>query len=396
MKVCILSSFEDSLSRDTGYSVRIYTLAKNLAKLGNKVFLIIPGFNTSVEEIDGIIVYTIKGFLPRWILRFLSKVLGITKVSSIYFYDPFSILRAYKIMQQCDIVQIEQQSTGVFLAIMANKICRKVVVADCHDVLQAIRINHTNMLRKLLELFCEMIFYKFVNTTLTVSEDERKILISRGFKKAKIEVIPNGVDIIEFNGEQHANFVFKLRKRYGLDGFRVVVFVGNMEYLPNLEAVRLLAFRIAPNVLKEIPNVKFLIIGRVTEKINVPSLIFTGKVDNVAKFLLASDIAVAPLLRGSGTRLKILEYFSCALPVVSTSMGVKGLNVKNGVHAIIADEVDEFSRWVIELLNNKELASRLGESARQFVMIDYHWGNIAEKLNNVYEKLIKKDGSFKF
>jgi len=391
MKICILSSFEDSLSYDTGYSVRIYNLAKNLAKLGNKVFLIIPGFNTGIKKINGITVYTIKGFFPLWILRFLSRALGITKKLSLYFYDPIFILRAREIIQKCDIIQIEQQSTGVFLAIMANKIWRKVVVADCHDVLQAIRVKHTNALRRTLELFCENIFYKFVNLILTVSEEEKRLLIFYGLKEAKIRVIPNGTDIIYLDDEKRTESIFQIKKKYGLDGCRVVVFVGNMEYLPNLEAVKLIAFTIAPAVMKKVPNVKFLVIGRVPEKIkiNMPNLIFTGKVDRVTDFLLASDVAIAPLLRGSGTRLKILEYFSCALPVVSTSIGVSGLNIRNSLHALITDDINEFSRMIIKLLENRELALRLGKTAKQFAIMNYNWKTIAKRLDIIYEQILK-------
>ena len=391
MKICILSSFEDSLSKDTGYSVRIYNLAKKLAELGNKVFLIIPGFNTSVKEIDGIIVYTIKGFLFRWILMIIGRLLGITKITSMYFYDPVFILRARKIIQQCDIVQIEQQSTGVFFAIITNKIWRKPVVADCHDVLQPLRINHTNMLRRILEFFCEIIIYKFVNLILTVSEEEKELLTSCGVEQSKIEIIPNGVDTNEFDINKHIQSTFQLRKQYGLENCHIVTFVGNMEYLPNREAVKLIAFRIAAAVKKKVPNVKFLIIGRISEKMDMPDLIFTGRVDNVAKFLSASDVAIAPLLRGSGTRLKILEYFSCALPVVSTTIGVRGLEVKNGIHALITDDIDEFSDMTIELLRDRELASKLGESSRQFVKMKYDWNIIGKKLNAIYETIMKNN-----
>ncbi len=391
MKICILSSFEDSLLKDTGYSVRIYNLAKSLAKLNNKVFLIIPGFNTNIKQIDGLIVYIIRGFLPRWILTILGKLLGITKITSIYFYDPVFILRARKIIQQCDIVQIEQQSTGVFFAITTNKIWRKPVVADCHDVLQPLRINHTNILRRILEFFCEMIVYKFVNLILTVSEEEKELLVSCGIEQSKIKVIPNGVDTNEFDINKYIRSVFQLRKQYGLESYRIVTFVGNMEYLPNREAVKLIAFRIAAAVKKKVPNVKFLIIGRISEKTDMPDLIFTGRVDNVAKFLSASDVAIAPLLRGSGTRLKILEYFSCALPVVSTTIGVKGLGVRNGIHALITDNIDEFSDMIIELLRDRELASKLGESSRRFVMMKYDWGAIGKRLNVIYETMMKNN-----
>jgi len=391
MKICILSSFEDSLSKDTGYSVRIYNLAKSLVKLNNKVFLIIPGFNTNIKQIDGLMVHVIRGFLPRWILTILGKLLGITKITSMYFYDPVFILRARKIIQQCDIAQIEQQSTGIFFAIITNKIWRKPVVVDCHDVLQPLRINHTNMLRRILEFFCEMIIYKFANLVLTVSEEEKELLISCGVEQSKIEVIPNGVDTNEFDINKHVQFTFQLRKKYGLENCRIVTFVGNMEYLPNREAVKLIAFRIATAVKKKVSNVKFLIIGRIGEKTDMPDLIFTGRVDNVAKFLSASDVAIAPLLRGSGTRLKILEYFSCALPVVSTTIGVRGLKVKNGIHALITDDMDKFPDMIIELLRNRELASKLGEFSRRFVRMKYDWSIIGKKLNAIYETIMKNN-----
>lgn len=393
MKICILSSFEDSLSKDTGYSVRIYNLAKNLSKLGNKVFLIIPGLNTAVQRVDGIVVYTIKGSLPKWLLRILGRLLGITKVTASYFHDPAFIMKASKIARYCDVVQIEQQSTGVPFAIIANKIWRKPVVADCHDVWQALRVKHISALRKKLETLNEKVFYKFVNIILTVSEEERELLRSC-LLNAHIEVIPNGVDISEFNNKKAAASASEIRRRYGLDGYHVVTFVGNLEYLPNLEAVKLIAFKIAPLVKKEMSKVKFLIVGRtgrIAEKVNAQDVIFTGTVDDVAEVLMVSDVAIAPLLKGSGTRLKILEYFSCALPVVSTSVGVGGLKVENNVHALITDDPEDFSSMIVRLLKNSEFALKLGQSARQFVSSNYEWAFISKKLNIIYEKLMEKE-----
>lgn len=393
MRLCILSSFEDSLSRDTGYSVRIYNLAKNLSKLNNEVFLIIPGFNTDIQRVDGIVVYKIQGSLPKWLLKIVGRLLGITKVSSLYFHDPVFIIKTSKIARYCNVVQIEQQSTGMLFAIIANKLWRKPVVADCHDVLQALRVKHIGTLRKMLETLNEKIFYRFVNIILAVSEEEKNLL--RSFVlNAPIEVIPNGVDISEFNDQKSATSASGIRMQYGLDGIPVVTFVGNLEYLPNMEAVELIASKIAPIVKKEIPTVKFLIVGRIgkmIKKVNVQDLIFTGTVNDVAEVLLASDVAIAPLLQGSGTRLKILEYFSCALPVVSTSIGVSGLKVENNVHALITDDIEEFSRMIIKLLNNRDIAFTLGQSARQLVLMNYNWELISKKLNAIYEKLMEKE-----
>jgi len=211
---------------------------------------------------------------------------------------------------------------------------------------------------------------------------------------AHIEVIPNGVDISEFNNKKAAASASEIRRRYGLDGYHVVTFVGNLEYLPNLEAVKLIAFKIAPLVKKEMSKVKFLIVGRtgrIAEKVNAQDVIFTGTVDDVAEVLLVSDVAIAPLLKGSGTRLKILEYFSCALPVVSTSVGVGGLKVENNVHALITDDPEDFSSMIVRLLKNSEFALKLGQSARQFVSSNYEWAFISKKLNIIYEKLMEKE-----
>ena len=391
MKICILSSFEDSLSRDTGYSVRIYNLATSLVKSGNEVFLIIPGFNRDVKKVGGLIVYTVKGFLPKWFLRALSRLLGIAKMSSIYFYDPFFILQVGKIIKRADVVQIEQQSAAGIFALIISMIWKKPLVADCHDVLQALRVRHVGMLRKSLELFLEKITYKFVDLVLTVSEKEKELLVSYGIGRSKIEVVPNGVDTEEFNVRNYMSCVSRIKEEYGLENCRIVIFVGNMEYFPNKEAVRLIAFKIAPNVRGKIDNVKFLIVGRLNEKIEVPDLIFVGRVKSVAEFLSVSDVAIAPLLQGSGTRLKVLEYFSCSLPVVSTSVGVCGLDVEDGTHVLIADDLEEFSDCIVRLLRDKELASKLGNASRQYVVDRYDWKIIGRRLSDTYKNLVNQN-----
>ena len=136
---------------------------------------------------------------------------------------------------------------------------------------------------------------------------------------------------------------------------------------------------IAPKVLEEIKNAKFLVVGKVKKETRLPRLEFTGFVDDVADVLSVSEVAVAPLFHGSGTRLKILEYFSIGLPVVSTSVGAEGIDVKNGYNIFIADDLASFALRIIELLKNKNLSSSIGKAGRE-VAINYDWKNIAENL----------------
>jgi len=118
------------------------------------------------------------------------------------------------------------------------------------------------------------------------------------------------------------------------------------------------------------------------------TLTFSGVVENVAELLNASDIAIAPLLHGSGTRLKILEYFSCGLPVVSTTVGVEGLDIKSQVNVLIEDDMNEFALKVTKLLKDRALSMRLGKAARELVLNKYDWKNIAGKLDMIYHNLL--------
>jgi glycosyltransferase involved in cell wall biosynthesis len=103
---------------------------------------------------------------------------------------------------------------------------------------------------------------------------------------------------------------------------------------------------------------------------------------------VASDVAIAPLFHGSGTRLKILEYFSCSFPVVSTTVGVEGLDVKSGIHALVEDNMDTFAIGVIKLLKDRELAIRLGKTARELVVNNYDWKEVTMHLSKAYHNLL--------
>ena len=387
MKTCILSCFEDTMLKDTGPSIRIYNLAKGLASLGHEVHVIIPNDKMACEYVDGVVVHGIRGFFPKVSLEIFCRLIGVSRLTSLLFYDLWFISRAIRIIRESDAVQIEQKSAGGLLIPIITRILKKPLVVDCHDIFQALRIKHTSVIRRILETFLEKMAYKYADLILTVSDREKELLISYGINKGHIEVIPNGVDTEAFN---HLLGVTPVQDLYGLRNFYTVIFVGNMGYLPNQEAVQLIASEIAPKIQKVIDNTKFLMVGRTSIKMELPNLTFTGVVENVAELLTASDVAIAPLLHGSGTRLKILEYFSCSLPVVSTTVGVEGLEVENGVHALIEDDMDEFAIKVTELLRNKALSTRLGKAARELAVNRYDWKRIARQLDIVYKDLLFK------
>lgn len=385
MNICILSSLEDSMQKDTGASVRIYNLAKGLAALGNTIRVIMPNEKDAYECIENIKVYYFRGLIPNIVLKTIKKLLGVKRFASLYIYDLLFISRLCPLIWDSDIVQIEQQTAGGLLIPFIKIVLKKPVVIDCHDVFQALRVKHTNILRKLLETFSEKLAYKYADMILTVSKNEKKCLVSYGVKQHKIKIIANGVDIEAFNPFLDTSLI---KDHYDLRGYYTVIFVGNMEYLPNREAVQTIASKIAPLIKNEISNTRFLIVGRIPPNMEFSNLTFTGIVEDVAEFIAASDVAIAPIFGGSGTRLKILEYFSCGLPVVSSTVGIEGLDVTNGIHALVEDDLDRFALGVIKILKDKELGIRLGKNARELVVNNYNWKESAMNLSKVYHKFL--------
>jgi glycosyltransferase involved in cell wall biosynthesis len=376
MNIFILSSFEDSMQKDTGGSVRIYNLAKGLASNGNNVKVILPKYQATLEVVEGVAVHGFKGLTPKAMLEVLRKILNVTRPTALYFYDFLFAFRISHLISEADIVQIEHQASGLLLIPFIRKVLKKPVVVDCHDVFQALRVKHTSTLRRIIETFLEKLAYRSADLLLTVSETEKEFLISNGFNEAKIQVVPNGVDTKLF---ERSSGQSDIRKKYGLEGYRIVVFVGNLAYIPNREAIQALSSIIVPKVLEEIKDVKFLVVGKMEDKMQLLGLVFTGFVDNVAEILSMSDVAVAPLFHGSGTRLKILEYLSCGLSVVSTSVGAEGLDVRNGYNIFVDDDLESFALHIVELLKNKELSIKMGNAGRALAM-KYDWKHITNRL----------------
>lgn len=365
------------MQKDTGASVRIYNLAKCLAESGNDVKVVLPRDKAALEVIEGVTVLGRRGLMPKAMLEVLKKFIDVGRPTALYFFDFLFASRIGPFVREADFVQIEQQSSGGLLIPLITKVWKRPLVVDCHDVFQALRVRYASILRRMLETFLEKLAYKNADLLLTVSDSERELLISTGFHKCRIEVVPNGVDTESFVKSSEQT---ETRERYGLNGFRTVVFVGNLEYLPNREAIQVISSVIAPRVLGEVKNAKFLVVGKNRDNMELPNLTFTGFVDDVSDILSVSDVAVAPLFRGSGTRLKILEYFSCGLPVVSTSVGAEGLEIKNGVNILVEDDLERFALRIIELLRNKDLSTALGRAARELATSTYDWTHITQKL----------------
>lgn len=194
----------------------------------------------------------------------------------------------------------------------------------------------------------------------------------------KIVEVPNGIALETVKYVSLEERILK-KKTLGLDGNFTALFIGSW-HSPNLDAVRQI-FRIS----KELPNVNFLILGSVGlafQNGSVPANVgFMGVVDDETKnFALGlADVAINPVVSGSGTNLKMMDYFAAGVPVVSTSFGARGLNIEHEKHLIIA-ELEQFSKTITRLRFEDMLVqtSRV-ENARQYVEAKFDWAAIASR-----------------
>ena len=170
------------------------------------------------------------------------------------------------------------------------------------------------------------------------------------------------------------------------------VFIGS-GHLPNVEAARFIAEHLA----LEVPTCEFDIIGDCLPEGHYPSNVKRhGRVNEAVKTRLIADavIGLNPMLEGSGSNLKVLEFFDGGLPILTTPFGVRGYLIEAGTHCIVAERAD-FANALRGLLADPSLRRRIGEAGRAHVVASYSWAGIAERLRSAITSLTscKPDGT---
>lgn len=161
-----------------------------------------------------------------------------------------------------------------------------------------------------------------------------------------------------------------------------IVFSGNFEYHPNIDAVAFLVREIWPLIRRACPGLRLRLVGRGERFIRhlLPSgspdrtgIEVTGSVENAVAEIAQARVVVAPLRAGSGTRIKILEAWAAARCVVATPLAIEGLDARNGVDVSVAADPAAFAREVIRLQNDDAARKRIGAHARQAYEDRYTW-----------------------
>lgn len=195
-----------------------------------------------------------------------------------------------------------------------------------------------------------------------------------------LKLLPNGVDMETFSPRGHD---------YGHN--ETILFTGNMDYAPNVDAVIYFTQIILPLIRLKFPSVRFVIAGQRPVKsvlaLAGDKVTITGFVQDLASTYNSASVVVAPLRFGAGTQNKVLEAMAMGVPVVCSHIGFGGLGIKSGDGAIMQREPAAFANSVIEVLSSEDKRRKIGEEGIKVVRTKFDWDIIALTLEGYFSEI---------
>jgi glycosyltransferase involved in cell wall biosynthesis len=229
---------------------------------------------------------------------------------------------------------------------------------------------------------------------VTVTEEDREILqglVSRSKAEANrstrginFDTIPICVDVDAIKPATPKN------------GSQDTLHLGTMFWMPNVEGVLWFAREVWPIVRQRLPQATFTVVGKnppasvrelAAESPQGPGsgIVVTGYVADPQPYLENAAVFVVPLFSAGGMRVKIVDGWRWGLPIVSTTIGAEGIRYRDGENILIADSPEDFSRAVLRVLSEPDLAQRLRVNGRRWVEEHYDWQKVYSAWDAVYE-----------
>lgn len=291
--------------------------------------------------------------------------------------------------------------TGTGIREMLNRDAR--LIFDAHNavwqVVKRFKGTSPRAVRAVLDLEARRI-KKFegraiqeFDQTIAVSDMDREALLEaaeeyshRGVDNhqralsSKITVIPIAIDTEEIQPAETRS-----------QSSRILA-LGSLHYPPNADGIRWFVRAVFPKIRSQHPSVELTIVGK-NPPPDIKSLNHTmsgavevtGYVDDLDPYFASSALMVVPVRSGGGIRVRILEGFCRAMPMVTTSLGLEGIGAVPERDILVADDPDTFSDMVLKLLSDSDLSAQLGRNGRKLAERTYDWRTALEALDKIYE-----------
>lgn len=390
MKIlCVSSRFPYPLIK--GDKLKVYQLIKHLSKR-HSIYLV-----TFVESKDELkYLSSVAQFTKRIVPIQLSRTKSYLQcVKGLFSPLPFQTFyyNSKKMHREISNIIVKEKFDLVYVHLirMAEYLRHKKGLRKILAIEDSISSNYKHTikfrkgLRKLLFsieakrcLKYEIEITRHFDKCLLVSPSELQIFREK-HHLSNLELTPHGVDVDYFRPDHREPCVREPNS---------IIFTGNINYLPNADAVSYFCNSIFPLVLKEVPDSKFYIVGanapRKIQELACKNIVVTGYVEDMRLYFEKAELVVCPLRIGAGIQNKILEGLAMGLPVVATSCAIEGITSEVTDCISLGDTPDEFAKNVVLLLKNRELREKYGNLGREFVESYYDWGVNLTRLDSVF------------
>lgn len=371
-------SYHSTVPHNTGANVRMLNLLQHLGNLRPVLLAPAPQENDLVHRV----------FAPMQFPQIIRKTFGFNP-AILGCYGNSVFQRAMRAISDIDISAVQCEHLWSFPLAQRLARARQVPLILIEHNVEVIYVERAYR----MPLFTQITAHlerKAVHASdrvVVCSEIDAGHLSARfGISPEKIWIVPNGINLPEDRQNySRETLPAPLRDK------TFVLFLGKTNYPPNAEAIRVIVEELVPRAQAQNRDLVFVVVGGPQSpdysRVN-QGLAFTGFVEDLQPLLQHASACIAPLLSGSGTRLKILEYAAHAKPIVATRVAAEGLNFADGKEIIFADDWDDFVRAVCALVDGKLDQKKMANLAYQKVVNEYQWQAIAASYQKRLQELI--------
>jgi len=387
MKILMIASYLP-FPLYSGGSIRLYNLIKNLSQIHDITLICEKRKNQTEEDINEVkrickkVITVDRGsqWSPKNILNAGFSTHSFLVVGHTHLQMQ-QIIRDELVREKYDLIHVET----FYVYQNLPRVFTPVVLVE-HNVEYLVYTRYAKTAKAFLKPLLYADIFKLkkeeegtwekANKLVAVSYIERKLM-----QREDVEVVPNGVDINSF----------KFRKFPKEDEEKRILFIGDFKWMQNKDALETILKDIWSEVEERAndPDLKLWVVGK-----NIPqglkdlnkskNVIFDeDNKDLTSEIYQKAYVLLAPLRIAGGTSYKILEAMASGVGVVTTNLGIEGLEAKNNVD-VLAGEIYQLPEMVLELLHDRSLYKKLILNARKLAEKNYDWKMISEKLNDVY------------
>ena len=378
-----------------GDKLKIYNLAKRLSEkheLYLLTFAETPEDLTWKAELEKTFKEVHFVYLPKWraSLNCLAAAWDPLPLQVIYFQSGAMRKALAKLLhqQEFDAVHVQHLRMSPYLA-KQRDVPRILDLPDAFSLYwERRKAIPRNIFRKAFEFFeqrrllrYEPVMKQYDLSLACSTEDIAYLQETHGV--TNLQLLPNGVDLDTFSGKVH-----------DYSHHKTLLFTGNMDYAPNIDAVVYFVRDILPLVRAKFPEIMFIIAGQrpVPDVLALADgqVVVTGFIEDLSEVYNSASVVVAPLRFGAGTQNKVLEAMAMGVPVVCSNIGFKGLGIENGEGAFMETAAVAFADRILQLLADADLREQTGQKGAAIIRERFSWDKIATQLEAYFKQIIRK------